>query len=211
MVSFLTIVKGLGTLLVLPPCLASGVGKQSFFGGQYQAHVAESSSNPACEDVFHATMYVPHNATDGKEDLPVVHENGRLYAKKHKKPTQWTIQKNNNGGYNIFSVHPSGVKHFWAYSYDDTIALNAQEYSAKQVYFAQAEKTDSPFSRVTVYWDDRCLVIPDNHPNPLLMLQLSACDTLILKIGEPVEWKNPSDLCEKNEEKSIKAEWGGIS
>ncbi|KAF4157640.1 hypothetical protein CNMCM6069_005414 [Aspergillus lentulus] len=165
------------------------------FGAKGEAEAKKDS--PGCKDVFFATMHVPRNTTGGEKSLAVIHRDGRLYAVKDKDPTQWAIQKNQNGRYFISNTHPSGAGHWW-YRNGREIGVSPANWNAKEVSFAQAVESDTPFSKVTVFWDDLCLVVPDSESQPLMMLPQSACDPVILEISEPLQWKSPDEIC-KNE------------
>lgn len=97
----------------------------------------------------------------------------------------------------IYNVHPSGTKQYWTSGYDDVIGLTPYEYSAKELSFAQVEESDSPFSKVTLFWDAKCLVAPNSPADPVKMLELTACDPVILEVTDPADWKTPDDVCEK--------------
>lgn len=186
--------------MLLQPGFATSFNSQVQFG----AKGGDKEESPGCKDLFYATMHVPRNTTGGEKSLPVVHRDGRLYAMKGKDPTKWAIQKNQNGRYFISSAHPSGVHHWWYNNaYDKTIGVTSNNYQAKEVQFAQTVESDTPFSKVTVFWDDQCLVVPDDESQALGMLPQSACDPIILEFTEPFEWKTPNEIC-KNEETVLK-------
>ncbi|GAQ09507.1 hypothetical protein ALT_6828 [Aspergillus lentulus] len=183
-------------IILLQPGLATNTNNQILFGAKGEAKAKKDS--PGCKDVFFATMHVPRNTTGGEKSLAVIHRDGRLYAVKDKDPTQWAIQKNQNGRYFISNTHPSGAGHWW-YRNGREIGVSPANWNAKEVSFAQAVESDTPFSKVTVFWDDLCLVVPDSESQPLMMLPQSACDPVILEISEPLQWKSPDEIC-KNEE-----------
>jgi hypothetical protein len=154
----------------------------------------DKKDSPWCKDIFYARMYVPRNTTGSDKLFPVFHRDGRVYAMKDKDPTQWAIQKKPNGRYTISSAHPSGMSHWW-YKYDRDIAVGQYNYQAKELSFAEAVESDRSSSKLTVFWDDQCLVIPDDESKPLMMLSQSACDPIILKFTEPLQWKAPNETC----------------
>ncbi|KAF4164734.1 hypothetical protein CNMCM6936_008787 [Aspergillus lentulus] len=196
MVSIRRLCQCVAAIILLQPGLATNTDNQILFGAKGEAEAKKDS--PGCKDVFFATMHVPRNTTGGEKSLPVIHRDGRLYAVKDKDPTQWAIQKNQNGRYFISNTHPSGAGHWW-YRNGREIGVSPANWNAKEVSFAQAVESDTPFSKVTVFWDDLCLVVPDSESQPLMMLPQSACDPVILEISEPLQWKSPDEIC-KNEE-----------
>lgn len=131
----------------------------------------------------------------------MVHRDARLYAMKDKDPTQWAVQKNQNGRYFISSAHPSVLITGGTTMLMTRLSVLQQitTYQAKEVQFAEAVDSDTPFSKVSVFWDDQCLVVPDGESQPLMMLPQSACDPIILKFTEPLQWKTPREICENEE------------
>lgn len=210
MVSMRQLLHRATTLALAGSCLGASLYDQPILKGNNHASsdhsLLSNSDSPTCQDVFHATMHVPRNATAGDTSLPVVHRSGRLYAMKDKDPTQWTIERKDNG-YLIYNVHPSGAKHYWSFSYDNTIGITDYEYEAKKAHIVRGDEDDSPFGRITIYWDDRCIVVPTDESAPFQMLQLSACDPIILEVTEPLVWRDPSEFC-KSRDSGVHAEKG---
>ncbi|KAJ9295800.1 hypothetical protein DTO271G3_5823 [Paecilomyces variotii] len=208
MVSVRQLLQGAMTLALAGSCLGASLYDQPILKSNSHTSSRHSSSSdsdePACKDVFHATMHVAQNATAGDKSLPVVHRSGRLYAMKDKDPTQWTFEKKDDG-YIIYNVHPSGTKHYWSFSYDNTIGITNYDYEAKKAYIVRGDEEDSPFGKITIYWDDRCIVVPTDESDPFQMLQLSACDPVILEVTEPIVWRDPSEFC-KSRETGVHAE-----
>lgn len=160
-----------------------------------------TSQNPACEDVVHAELYLKWNDTSSSPDIPLYHNDGRVYASsQYNNPTVWTFEKYkdyNSEGYLVYTVHPSGQRQYWTRGYYGAIEVRAQNYDHQVVSIAQGLKSDTPFDKVVLYWDDRCLTVPKDHFDPVSVQQNSACHELIAKIAKPIEWKNLKDLCSK--------------
>lgn len=196
MVSIQQLVRGLAAFILLQPGLASNADKQHSLGTKSKAPVSTLDGR-ACLDAFNVTMHIPPNVTSGDMALPVTHKNGILYTTKDKEPTHWTVKRLENGRYKIYHVHPSGTKQYWTSGYDDVIALTSSEYSAKELSFAQVEESDSPLSKTTLFWDEKCLVAPNSPAEPVKMFELTACDPVILEVAESAGWKTLDDVCEK--------------
>lgn len=201
MLSLRTLGAAVIAIALLQPVAHAYTNRQSILPDQDLVQ-KQTHNSPGCEDVFYATMHVARNSTSGDEYAPVVYQNGRVYATETKEPTHWRFKKGNNGGYLVTAPHPSrDTTHWWSLNlYEGAIEITSNEYQAKEIGFAQNGEEDTPFATVTAFWEDRCLVVPDDHTRPLQMLQLSSCETVSLNFSEPMVWKRIDEICNDSEE-----------
>ena len=83
MLSFRRLFQGVAAVMLLQPGFATSFNSQIQFG----AKRGDKEESPEGKDLFYATMHVPRNTTGGEKSLPVVHQDGRLYAMRDKDPT----------------------------------------------------------------------------------------------------------------------------